>query len=55
MILVCSLANDNFSIQEFNRILQEKAHEVDIEIHFKDTFRAFSKDEDGKFNILNQF
>ena len=28
--------------------MQEKSGEMDIEIHFKDTFRAFSKDEDGR-------
>ena len=26
----------------------EKNRETDIETHFKDTFRAFSKDNDGK-------
>ena len=25
----------------------EKSRESDMEIHFKDTFRAFSKDNDG--------
>ena len=27
----------------------EKNRESDLEIHFKDTFRAFSKDNDGKY------
>ena len=28
----------------------EKSRESDLEIHFKDTFRAFSKDNDGKYS-----
>ena len=28
----------------------EKVGELDIEIHFKDTFRVFSKDRDGECN-----
>jgi hypothetical protein len=32
-------------------LLQEKNREMDVEIHFKDTFRAFSKDEDGKRTV----
>ena len=31
----------------FLLVMREKNREADIEIHFKDTFRAFSKDEDG--------
>ena len=34
-------------LQDFLLLLQEKNREMDVEIHFKDTFRAFSKDEDG--------
>ena len=34
--------------EDFLLVMGEKNKEVDIEIHFKDTFRAFSKDEDGK-------
>ena len=26
----------------------EKNRETDIELHYKDTFRAFSKDDDGR-------
>ncbi len=37
-----------FVTQDFLLLLQEKNREMDLEIHFKDTFRAFSKDEDGK-------
>ena len=29
-------------------MVELKSREADLEIHFKDTFRAFSKDEDGK-------
>ncbi|XP_023347025.1 calmodulin-2/4 [Eurytemora carolleeae] len=32
--------------QDFLELLQERG-ELDVELHFKDTFRAFSKDEDG--------
>ena len=28
-------------------LMGEKNRETDIEIHYKDTFRAFSKDDDG--------
>ena len=34
--------------EDFLLVMAEKNRETDIEIHFKDTFRAFSKDEDGK-------
>ena len=30
----------------------DKNKEIDHEIHFKDTFRVFSKDEEGKLCIL---
>ena len=33
---------------DFLLVMGEKSRETDIEIHFKDTFRAFSKDADGK-------
>ena len=28
--------------------MREKVREIDMEIHFKDTFRVFSKDEEGR-------
>ena len=31
------------------QVIGEKDDEYDIEIHYKDTFKAFSKDKDGKF------
>ena len=34
--------------EDFLLVMGEKNRETDIEIHFKDTFRAFSKDQDGK-------
>ena len=34
--------------EDFLLVMGEKNRETDIEIHFKDTFRAFSKDEDGE-------
>ena len=33
---------------DFLLLMANKIHESDIEIHYKDTFRAFSKDDDGK-------
>ena len=27
--------------------MREKSREMDLEIHFKDAFRAFSKDDEG--------
>ena len=33
---------------EFVLVMGEKSREADIETHFKDTFRVFSKDEDGE-------
>ena len=32
----------------------EKSRESDLEIHFKDTFRAFSKDNDGKYTRVQR-
>ena len=36
--------------EEFLQVMGEKNRETDIEIHYKDTFRAFSKDDDGRRN-----
>ena len=33
--------------QDFCLLLSEKTKEMDTETHFKDTFRVFSKDEEG--------
>ncbi|XP_023325721.1 calmodulin [Eurytemora carolleeae] len=33
--------------EDFLVVMREKVREIDLEIHFKDTFRVFSKDEDG--------
>ena len=33
------------------KVIGEKDNEYDIEIHYKDTFKAFSKDKDGKFKL----
>ena len=35
--------------QDFLLVIREKSREVDMEIHFKDAFRVFSKDAEGKF------
>ena len=37
---------------DFCVVIKEKNKELDFETHFKDTFRAFSKDDEGKFQIL---
>ena len=34
--------------EDFLLFMREKNKETDMEIHFKDTFRAFSKDDDGE-------
>ena len=36
----------------FLLVMGNKSRETDIEIHFKDTFRAFSKDDDGEMEIV---
>ena len=33
---------------DFLLVMSEKGQEVDMEIHFKDAFRVFSKDKDGR-------
>ena len=33
------------------QVIGEKDDEYDIEIHYKDTFKAFSKDKDGKLKL----
>ena len=38
----------NMDFNDFCLVMKEKTKEMDPEIHFKDTFRAFSKDEEGK-------
>ena len=35
----------------FLMLMGDKNRETDIEIHYKDTFRAFSKDDDGAKTI----
>ena len=37
-----------FDFDDFLLVMREKNKETDMEIHFKDTFRAFSKDDDGR-------
>ena len=34
------------------RVIGEKDDEYDIEIHYKDTFKAFSKDKDGNLILI---
>ena len=35
------------------QVMREKSREMDMEIHFKDAFRAFSKDDEGGFPICS--
>ena len=35
-----------------SQVMGEKNRESDMEIHFKDTFRAFSKDNDGNLLVI---
>ena len=39
-----------FDFEDFLLVMREKNKETDMEIHFKDTFRAFSKDDDGELS-----
>ena len=36
------------SFDDFCKLMGEKTKEIDPETHFKDTFRVFSKDEEGE-------
>ena len=38
----------SLTFPDFRLLVGEKAKELDPETHFKDTFRVFSKDEEGK-------
>ncbi len=50
--MLCPCGTDDGSgtldFSDFVLVMGEKSREADIETHFKDTFRVFSKDEDGK-------
>lgn len=41
-----------FILQDFCLLMSEKTKEMDPETHFKDTFRVFSKDDEGRFLVL---
>ena len=36
------------NVDDFLLVMRESSRDLDIEIHFKDAFRAFSKDKDGE-------
>ena len=38
----------SISFTDFCHLMGEKTKEIDPETHFKDTFRVFSKDEEGE-------
>ena len=42
------LRSGSLDYEEFLQVMGEKNRETDIELHYKDTFRAFSKDDDGR-------
>ncbi len=54
--MLCPCGTDDGSgtldFSDFVLVMGEKSREADIETHFKDTFRVFSKDEDGKRRAL---
>ena len=37
----------NLTRNTFSVVMKEKCKEIDMETHFKDAFRAFSKDKEG--------
>ena len=41
----------SLSFPDFCLLIGEKSKELDPETHFKDTFRVFSKDEEGEENV----
>ena len=41
------LRSGTLDFDGFLMLMGDKNRETDIEIHYKDTFRAFSKDDDG--------
>ena len=43
---------DSLSFEDFCLLLGEKSKEMDLKTHFKDTFRVFSKDEEGRKKIM---
>lgn len=46
------LRSGTLDFDGFLMLMGNKNRETDIEIHYKDTFRAFSKDDDGAKVIL---
>ena len=42
-----SSRSGSLNYEAFLQLMGEKNRESDVEIHYKDTFRAFSKDDDG--------
>ena len=36
------------NVEDFFLVMKESNRDIDMEMHFKDAFRAFSKDKDGK-------
>ena len=41
----------SLTFPDFRLLVGEKAKELDPETHFKDTFRVFSKDEEGEDTV----
>ena len=45
----------SLAFADFCLLIGEKATELDPETHFKDTFRVFSKDEEGTVHLKFQY
>jgi hypothetical protein len=48
--LISDDGTGTLDFSDFVLVMGEKSREADIETHFKDTFRVFSKDEDGMYS-----
>ena len=46
------MVQGGIDFEDFLLVMREKSKEVDMEIHFKDAFRVFSKDEEGEFDLF---
>ena len=42
----------SLAFEDFSLLMKEKTKEIDPEILFKDTFRVFSKDEEGRGKLV---
>ena len=54
MINKIDAGSASLTFPNFCQLIAEKSKELDPETHFKDTFRAFSKDEEGNYGQMRQ-